>query len=996
MCRRTEGDDQYALAADHYRNGRWSLAVTEFQTLLQKQPDHARVPLAHFFMGETRIQTQEYDQCVQHFTYFVDHVAQHPLRTRALFRRAEAYYLIGEDDTAVVQLESLLKDKNAQSYFEFALVYLGEMYQRRGTTESRRKAKQHFERALATYPSSAMSNRCRLGLAQIFQADGQLENADRFLQFLVDAEDPTIQEEAIVSRASILVELQRPAEAKALLSPETLQQLPAELQAKAIYWLGKAELVEGEWEAAAADLRRAVGALRDDNLAEAAVYDCAIALWRMGDQEGADELLQQSTERWPAGRWAAEARFLRIQAALETGDAPAVPHLVSQFANHHQNHPLWNRVLEAEGRAAFARGDYRQAIKSFSQLVDRVDTALEEDQQWLPSWTYMLAISQLADHKYRDGLESIQRCETFLKADAQESDDQLLQSCHLARCTALMKLQRFEEAVPALAIWLKQYAGTPLEQDMRFDYFWCLFELKNWGDLEKQFAWAKTTVDAATTEKEYQPRVEQLAKQCLHIGRHYYESDEDSLASKWFQLASRSDDPEVQKQATSGLAWTEFRSSTGQKKDAAFAVLMERFPDNDMTANAALHQAEQLVKDGKLREAKNLLRDLVRRDASWDNRHLALAMLARLTVNENSNASRRSAIRYLEQAIADCRDRDQLDQPMDAYHYELAWLQAELNQATASQTSFREIHLKYPHSRYWADATFRVAQGYFDLGNNKLAGEMLQALLERKAKEPALVTDSLVAHVTYLQTMLAVRETDWPLVEERAGFLVSHFPDHTLRWNGEYWRAEAMYRRGDYPAAIAAMRLIVDRTTGTLDPWIAMAHLRLAQSLGQRGQWAEANAAAQRAKELFPEFRQDYELDYLIGRAQMADARFEDARSSFEKVIESEQGKSTETAAMAQWMIGESYFHQEQYETAARAYHKTELLYAYPQWQAASLLQAGKCYEHLSQETMAISTYRQLVRDYAGHALADQGQKRMQRLIDKQNLTATGQRNPVR
>ena len=40
---------------------------------------------------------------------------------------------------------------------------------------------------------------------------------------------------------------------------------------------------------------------------------------------------------------------------------------------------------------------------------------------------------------------------------------------------------------------------------------------------------------------------------------------------------------------------------------------------------------------------------------------------------------------------------------------------------------------------------------------------------------------------------------------------------------------------------------------------------------------------------------------------------------------------------MAQWMIGETYFHQKNYDAAIRAYLELEALYAFPTWQAAAL-----------------------------------------------------------
>ena len=50
----------------------------------------------------------------------------------------------------------------------------------------------------------------------------------------------------------------------------------------------------------------------------------------------------------------------------------------------------------------------------------------------------------------------------------------------------------------------------------------------------------------------------------------------------------------------------------------------------------------------------------------------------------------------------------------------------------------------------------------------------------------------------------------------------------------------------------------------------------------------------------------------------------------------------TETAAMVQWMIGETYFHQKDYEPAICAYLRVESLVAFPRRQAASLSAGGE------------------------------------------------------
>ena len=75
---------------------------------------------------------------------------------------------------------------------------------------------------------------------------------------------------------------------------------------------------------------------------------------------------------------------------------------------------------------------------------------------------------------------------------------------------------------------------------------------------------------------------------------------------------------------------------------------------------------------------------------------------------------------------------------------------------------------------------------------------------------------------------------------------------------------------------------------------------------------------------------------------------------------------------MAQWMIGETYFHQKNYEAAVREYLRLEILYAYPTWQAGALLQAGKCHQRLGEAKQAAELYRQILKNYSKTPFAEQ------------------------
>ena len=84
---------------------------------------------------------------------------------------------------------------------------------------------------------------------------------------------------------------------------------------------------------------------------------------------------------------------------------------------------------------------------------------------------------------------------------------------------------------------------------------------------------------------------------------------------------------------------------------------------------------------------------------------------------------------------------------------------------------------------------------------------------------------------------------------------------------------------------------------------------------------------------------------------------------------------------MAQWMIGETFMHQERYAEAAAEYFRVVSLYPHPRWQAAALLQAAQCYERRNQGWDAEKLYRQIIREYPESEFISPAREKLQAIL---------------
>jgi TolA-binding protein len=564
---------------------------------------------------------------------------------------------------------------------------------------------------------------------------------------------------------------------------------------------------------------------------------------------------------------------------------------------------------------------------------------------------YLLALSYEGLKRYENALAAL-----LPVVDA--ATGQLKTDAQLTQGSLLLGLKKYGEAIASLEAVLP---GKPVGDAAAKALGELAICHARSGHLDKAKKVYAELVEKYPQHPLLAPTTENLAEAA------YAANDAAWSAELSSRLAAGGNSPEYVLRGKLGLGWSQFKAGKLVEAAAAFDEVLKKNPPPAIAAEAALVRGRILEQLGQNDSALVMYGQVIDQHPTSKQHAEALAAAARL----------RDHLKQYEPAAALYqRLASQYPQfpKLDSVLYQWAWALSELNKPDDAGRLFERLHKEFPQSRYWADATCRLAQRALDAKDYDralgLAAEVAGAKVDPKLREYSLL----------LRGRVQTAKADWPKVGEAFTALAKEFPDSQRRLDAEFWIAEALYRQGDYAAAAPRLEQLAQRVPQKHEPWMGMISLRRAQALALQDRWGEAYAIASRIAATFPNFEQQYEVDYLLGRCLANQADFEGARQAYQRVIHSPAGAKTETAAMAQWMIGETFFHQKNYETALREYSRLEILYAFPTWQAGALLQAGKCRERLGEDKEAVVLYQRILKTYPKTTFADEAARRLKSL----------------
>lgn len=994
------GLDAYQFARGLYTAERWELAEDAFQKFLKNFPKHERISLGLLYLGLSQIQQEKHEPARRTLETFVSNNPDNSDVPHARYRIAECSYYIGDLDRAVTEFDKCLKEYPKDPFEEFAWACLGDAQRRLGKLND---AAASLQTSIERFPRGRMAADARFGLAQTMEglkkpdkaivlyrevAKGSTEDRADAAQlalanlfFGMQKFQEAVGEYDVIEKKfpnSRLVPVARLNSGFALYQNGDYSQALSRFDAaeadpqKAVtagYWKGLTLKALGDYSGAADVLSEVADKAGENPLVESVTYQMADCLFRAGQLDNAESAFLKVTKNWPEGQYADHSLYFATECIIQnakslTGDDRTArlkdaEVLLARFSKEYASSGIRLSHQLQRGQFLALRGtpeDLVQAEKIYQAVLDT--TRREQTQA---EARYQLARTRQSRGDNAGALEAIAPlANAVIKNPSEGLPESLVLYAYLS-----LEANQLEETLRSTESYLQNNPGGQLRDQAWAHRATAAAHSGNWSEADR----------AVSRLLEEHPTSPIVSRSIQHVAEIAFEKRSYQAAAKLFELLLvPGPDSPFHAAALSGLAWSQFKASDFAASEKRFRQFVEEHAKHELAAESAFMIGDSLQKAKKLAEAATAFESALSKYAPARQAFLAGLQAARILARTGHVEDADRVYGVVDSKFRDISEHDQLLN-------EWALVLYEAQRFDDADRVFLRLTQEHPDSSAADNARFTLAES--DLVNGKIdQAKAAFSALSTDEKADAKVREDSAYRLVGIASELDL----WQELISAVTAFEKQYPQSGYLNEMQFQRGNAQLQMGDFAAAeetLGKLAFLSNDATATEKSWFAHLWPLLAEAQIRQKKYESVIETAKQARAWNAAAPTLYLVDEVVGRAWKNQARFDEARTAFQRTIESEAGSRTETAAKAQLMIGETWFLQKDYQTALGEYLKVYLLYEFPEWKAPALFQAALCDELIgSGENLvkARKSYETVVKEFPDTEFATKAAAKLKQL----------------
>lgn len=973
---------RYGLAVCLFRTGELEGAAGELDDLLAAD-DFQYAAEVRAMLGQCRLVTGDPGRAVEPLRDLLRRHKTHALADDATAMLVEAYYQSGEHEKALTQCQQFEKRWPENPLRERVWFFGGLAELARSRPEA---AADQFSRLLEAFPKSAFAEQAGLLLAQCRHEQGALDDAVRWYRTVLKNAEGAYAADAMFGLATLLHNRGEFEDAGALLD-QFLKQFPDNPKSTSAALLrGRSWFELGDYEKAAAFFERAAESTGDS--ADDGAYWLAKCRLRQEAFGEAAQRLKAALERYPESELAAEMQYDRAVALARGGRDADAGKVLNEFLSRYPDHALF-----PDGQALLAtiqhrRGDYEPSLKRCGEFLSRFPKhELAQSVRFLAAENeFLLQKYERAARAYATYLES---------ADAGPNADR----ARFRMALSLFHLDRFEEALPALRESAKLAASDASFASCDLALGEIYFQREEWRPAEEHFAaylGRDATVASAADAtlklgiaKQRQGRHAEARRTFEQLLSEFTQSEHgqqrlhamfelgqslvalgvlDEAADVFERLLGEGADSRFTPFALNHLGAIALKRGRPGEADKYFARLIDAAPDGDLAGEALYQRGEALMATQDYDNARSVFSAFIEKHGDDPHAPRARARLATALARLDDPKRALHVIDQVEREHLSKLD----ESTRHALQSEKAWCLRKLDRIDEAAAAYRVLTERGGSDALTAYALVELAELEAGRKNYDEAVNLLEKLRLLENAADARISADMRAQALYrLGVCQFELKRAAPATAALEAFL-TEFPTHDLAASASYFCGEAYIAIGKHQQAAEHLsRVAADFRDSDV---YAVSLLRLGDCLAALQRWARCEEVFGDYLEHNPDGEQWYQARFGVGWARENQQRYDEAITAYRAVVDRHKG---ETAARAQFQIGECLFAQKKLDDAVRELLKVDILYAYPEWSAAALFEAGRCFEQMGKAVEASQQYHAVSEKYPESRWAKLATQRM-------------------